>query len=284
MARTIAEIYEAIVIEKDNQTSLQSLAPQADSLESFKQDLNSTSKVANWRLFAYLIAVAHWTHEKLWQLFKVELQLMIDAAPTGTTRWYQEQVLAYQYGDNLTYIDNKYIYPTIDETKQIIKLCSVTERPDSVLVVKAAKLDSSQQPIPLDAQEQAALLGFLQKMKFAGTRLAVVSDTADLLKVVANVYYDPIFPSAIVKTNVEIAVNEYIKNLPFDGVFKITHLIDAIQAVEGVTDFVYTAMEAKYGALAYQPIVRIYNANAGYLAIDGSMPLSNTLTYIPSIN
>lgn len=284
MARSISEIYQEIIAEKNSQTNLQALAPQSDSLEQFQSDLNSTSKVATWRLFAYLIAIAIFTHEKFWDLFKVELQDLIAAAPVGTTRWYQEQVLSYQYADPLVYINSKYVYANIDESKQIVKLCSVSERPDSTLVVKAAKLDSNQQPIPLLAVEQTALIAYLQKIKFAGTRLAVISDDADVLKIQGIIYYDPLFPIANLQIQVEQAIEGYIKNLPFNGVFKINNLIDAIQAVQGVTDFQYSSIEATYGNIPYAAVNRIYTANAGYLKIDVNAPLSSTLTYTPSID
>jgi len=74
-----------------------------------------------------------------------------------------------------------------------------------------------------------------------------------------------------------------LKNIPFNGVFKINSLIDVIQAVQGVTDVTVGSIEAKYGALAYSPIVRTYTAQAGYIDIDPISPLSNTLNYSPSI-
>lgn len=281
MARELQEIYQAIVDEKDNQTSLQGLAPQADSLDDFKNDLNSSSKVAKWRLFAYLVALAIWTLEVLWDMFKKEIQEIVDKSPAGTSQWYQDQVFDYQEGYALTYINDKYQYTTIDEAAKIVKLCAVIERNDGVLLIKVAKL-SANNPVPLTTVEYNALQGYLQKIKFAGTPIALISDVADLLKIVGEVFYDPLFPLPTLKTNVEQAVTNYIKNLPFNGVFKVNSLIDAVQEVQGVTDFVPSAVEAKYGALPYTNVTRTYIANAGYLGIDSAFPLSSALTYTPS--
>lgn len=283
MARSLSEIYTAIVTEKNSQTSLQGLAPQADSLDNFGQDLNNDRKVAVWRIFAYLVALAIWTHELLWDQFKVELQEIVDAAPTGTVEWYQQQTLAYQYGYNLTYQNNKYVYSITDPSSQIVKLCAVTERVGSTLIIKVANLDASDLPLPLTTIEQNALFGYLQKIKFAGTRIAVISDDADLLKIIGEIYYDPIIPLPDLRINVEAAIVDYIRNLPFNGVFKITGLIDTIQAVEGVTDAVLPTIETKYGALPYVAVNRIYTANAGHLDIDPAFPLSTNLSYNPSI-
>ena len=224
MARGVSEIYTEIIDEKNNQTTLQGLAPQADSLANFEQDLNNDKRVARWRIIAFIVALSTWTHELLWDKFKVELQAIADTAPTGTVSWYQEQTLAYQFGYNLVYQNNKYVYSVIDEASKIVKLCSVTERADSTLIIKVADLDNSNLPLPLTGVQQKALVGYLQKIKFAGTRIAVISDTADLLKLIGTVYYDPIIPLTTVIADVEAAIVAYIRNLPFNGVFKINSL------------------------------------------------------------
>lgn len=282
MGRTIKEIYEAIVDEKDNLTQVQNLAPSTDTVDQLQTDLNSDSKVAIWRLFTYTISVAHYTIELLFDALKVEINALVAKAPTGTLAWYQLQVLAFQFGDTLNFIDQKYVYSTIDPVKQIVKLCAVEDRIDGVVVIKVAKLDSNNLPIPLTAVEKTALEGYVSKIRFAGTRFFIVSSAPDLLKLIARIYFDPILDEAVVRQNVEAAIDAYIKNLPFNGVFKINALIDAVQAVKGVTDMEMDTIEAKYGALAYAAVQRTYIAQAGYLDIDPAFDLTNNLTYLPS--
>lgn len=281
MARKISDIYKSIVEEKDSLTNIQAIAPTGDSVEQLSTDLNSSSKVSIWRLFVYLISLAHHRMEFLWDVFKIEIEQIVADAPTGTLPWYQQQMLKFQYGDTLQFIDEKYVYPTIDESKKIIKLCAVEDRADGVVIIKVASL-SNNLPVPLSAVQKTALEAYTAKIRFAGTKFSIVSTAPDLLKFIGTVFYDPNIPLSTVQQNVETAIDSYLKNLPFNGVFKINALIDVIQMVEGVTDVTISSVEAKYGALPYSIITRTYTAQAGYIDIDPNNPLSSTLSYSAS--
>lgn len=281
MARTISEIFKSIVDDKDTSTSIQSLAPTNDSVDRLKTDLNSNSKVAVWRVFVYLVALAHNRLEVLWDVFKEEIKRIVAQAPTGTLPWYRLQILKFQFGDTLLFINEKYVYQSIDESKKIVKLCAVEDRADGVIIIKVAGLDNGA-PIPLTTVEKTALEAYTKKVRFAGAKFSIVSSAPDLLKFVGTIFFDPIIPITTVQQNVEKAIDSYLKNLPFNGVFKINALIDVIQEVEGVTDVQDTSIEAKYGVLPYVSINRTYTAQAGYLDIDPAFPLSSTLTYSSS--
>lgn len=281
MARKTTDIYKTIVDEKDSLTNIQAIAPTGDSVSQLNTDLNSGSKVSVWRLFVYLISLAHHRLEMFWDVFKIEIEQIVADAPTGTLPWYQLQMLKFQYGDTLQFVDEKYVYPTIDESKKIVKLCAVEDRADGVVVIKVANL-SNNLPVPLTTIEKTALEAYVKKIRFAGTKFSIVSTPPDLLKFVGTIFYDPNVPLSTVQQNVETAIDLYLKNLPFNGVFKINALIDIIQAVEGVTDVTVGSIEAKYGALPYSVITRTYTAQAGYIDIDPLNPLTNTLSYSAS--
>ncbi len=59
MARKILEIYDEIIEEKELQPSLTGLLPLGETSDNLLDDLTSGSKVAVWRLWAYLTAVAN---------------------------------------------------------------------------------------------------------------------------------------------------------------------------------------------------------------------------------
>lgn len=281
MAKTIDTIYKEIIDEKDSLTNIQAIAPRGDSVNQLSTDLNSGSKVSIWRLFVYLISLAHHTQQFLWDVFKIEIEEIVANAPTGTLPWYQLQILDFQYGDTLDFVNEKYIYSIIDESKKIVKLCAVEDRVDGVVIMKVAKLINNL-PTPLSAIEKTALEAYVSQIRFAGTKFSIISTAPDLLKFLGTVFYDPSIPLSIIQQNVEEAIDLYLKNLPFNGVFKINSLIDVIQAIEGVTDVTVDSIQAKYGALAYNLITRTYTAQAGYIDIDPVSPLSNTLNYIAS--
>lgn len=276
--RTVSEIYNEIIVEKDN--NLPTLQPSSDTTQNLLDDLSSNSKVAIWRLWAYLTSVAIWTHEKLFELFKKEIQTIADKANTGTVRWYQERGFDFQFGDALVYNNGSYKYVQIDSSKQIVKRVAIVERPDGSVFIKAAKLDAQGLPDALSSAELTALKAYYQNIKFAGTRLAVNSYPADELRVYYTIYYNPIHPLSDVKTAVEQAIEEHIITLEFNGTLYITKLTDAIQRALGVVDPIFDNAEARYGLLPYTAFSRSYQANAGYLKIDASNPLSSTITYI----
>lgn len=281
MARSIQEIYDEMIDEKENQTSLSGLTPTPETYANFLAQLASSSKVAIWRLFIYIVATSIYTFEVLLDRFKVDIEDLAAQSETGTLRWHQERALDFQFGDVLIYEDGKYKYATIDESLQVVKRCSTAERSNGVVVIKTAKLDGSGLPEPLSAAELAGLEDYFSDIKFAGTFLDIVSFPADDLKLEYNIYYSAQIPLADIQTAVFAAVNAYIEELPFDGVLNINKLTDALQVVEGVVDPFFENAEAKYGALPYVPFDREYLSNAGYLKIDPAFPLLNTFTFTP---
>lgn len=282
--RSIAEIYSEIVSYKDSQAPISALAPTADTEQELLADLNSTSKVAIWRLWAYITAVAIWTHEQLWHTLKNEIQAVADAAIVGTARWYQDTVLKYQHGYTLDYepATGKYKYASLDEAARIVKRCAIIEQPDGVLAIKVAKL-SSGTPVALDGPEQTALAAYIKKIRFAGTKFVLISGSGDVLRVEAVVYYDGVVPLTTISVDVQAAITGYVGALPFNGEFLESALTDAIQSVGGVVDVVITSVQTKsVPSDPYVAISRIHVPLFGYYRIDtdSGNTLDDTLTFI----
>lgn len=274
-----------MVTEKQNMTSLNALQPSTDTATNLLNELSSSSKVAIWRLKFYVVAVAIWFHETNWDVYYKKLQDQANKLYVGTLPWYRDQCFYFQYGDSLSYIDNHYVYATIDPSKQIIKRASVNDVGGQVRI-KVAKL-SGTTPVALSAPELTAFSSYLNSVKIGGTNLSIVSRDADLLKIYYNIVYDPLLLTSsgeLISSPgtypVEDAINNYISNLPFDGVLNITKLTDEIQNATGVIDPIINNAEAKYGTLAYAPINNNYNADAGHMKIDPSYPLNTTLNYV----
>ena len=279
MARSIQEIFDAIVAEKETQSTLSGLLPTGTSHSSLLSDITSNSRVAVWRLWAHVVAVACFVEESLWDAFKVELDEIAAAAPAGITRWYRDRILEFQFGDQLEYIANRYRYAVVDVSKRIVALCAVTERNDGLVLVKAAKLVNDL-PEQLTAVEKTALEAYARLIKFAGVRLTVISEPADTLQLVYDLHYDAQVPLATVQTAVTNAIDEHLQALPFDGVLSITRLTDAIQDVSGVVDpHFISAIGTEVGG-SPDNVVREYNPTAGYLTM--ADPVSTTFNWIPA--
>ena len=300
MSRTIQEIYDAIVDEKESFSSLDTLVPNPDSSQTFLQDLTSTSKVAIWRLIFWVCAVAIWILENLFDTHTAEIDARKAELIPGTLRWYVEESKIYQDGDELIFNTStkKYEYAELDLDARIIEQASANEANGEV-VITVAKDDGTGSLEKLTSAEKTRFESYIAEIKFAGVATRVISDDPDLLKIAYNIYVDgtviyvdesnpsdPLNGSLISDSStypVVDAIDDYIATLDFKGTMRVADLTDAIQAATGVRNVVATTVEAKYAAFAYTDILALanqsYQSNAGYLDIDPAFPLSSQISY-----
>jgi len=258
MARTVNEIHQGI---------LDSIA--ADAVLNAK--LNSTSKTAIYRLFSYVIAVAIWLHEILFDEHNDEVNALLSAKATHNLTWYANKAKEFQYGDALA--EDMDYYDVIDETKQIISNSAVTENVGH-LIMKTAKLNGDELAA-LTTAEHDAFQQFMEDVKDAGVIIDYISQVGDDLRLVMDIWYNPLVLDANGKllsdSEVEPAkdtVKEFIKNLPFNGKFILVELVDALQATNGIDIPTILSAESKFGANDYAIIDAQIIPEAGYLVID----------------
>lgn len=237
MARSIATIKAALDAEQSSQTGL--------------SGLNSVSNSAIYNLWKYIVAVQMNLQEQLWDIFKKDLETIVDKAPVGSDKWLQDRVIKFQYDSVTPQIvavqsDFSVGYTTIDTTKQIITRASVKTSASRTVNVKVAK---SEPPVALSVSELSALQSYLNNtgdstysgrgvgIGFAGVRYIASSLNSDKLYLDASIYYNGQYTS-VISDAVIAAINTYLANIPFDGNFKLSTLVDNIQAVTGVSDVV----------------------------------------------
>lgn len=279
MARTVQEIQGAMLADI---ASNQALSGQ----------LTSTSKVAVYRLFTFIVAMAIWLLESIFDNHKKEIDTALYEQKSGTPRWYRNMSLAFQYGfdlledsdkfDNTGYTDDQI------EASKIIKYCSVKESIESNrLTIKVAG-ESGENLIPLDDTQITAFLQYMTEIKYAGVKLNVVNNPADKLLLNMQIYRDVL----VINENgvsilngdkpVEKAIRAYMKALPFDGELVLNDLIAHLRAVEGVNDAnITTATSSSYNTATntytdFQPINVKTIPIAGYFEIENF----NTVTYV----
>jgi hypothetical protein len=291
MARSVDEIYNALIVEKELQTDLAPLLPNPETASTLLAELTSGSKVAIWRLWLRIVAWGIRQHEVVFDAHKAEIEAFADTLIGGTKRWLQEQCFLFQLGDVLTYnsVTSRFGYSTVNTAVQIVKRASVLES-GGQLRIKVAK-EVSGLPVKLDVSELSAFQVYISQIKFAGTNVVVTSNDADELQITYTIYYDPLLmdPTGALVSNgavfpVEVAIEEFISNLPFDGVLNLSELTDAVQDAVGVKDPVLVSALARFGVNPFAAITREYVADAGYMTIDPSNPLSTTITYVAEPN
>lgn len=280
MARSTSEIYDSLVIEKGQFNSLTELLPDFDNSQNFLNDVDSKSKVAEWRLWLWIVAFAAHTLEVFQDLFREDVLEIAEQSKSHNLKWYQKQCLDFQYGDDLVWSDanSKYAYESIDANKKIITRAASSES-ENILTLKVAKSDEK-----LTNAELAAFKEYVAEIKDAGTEVIVISSDADLFKMELDVYYDPLVLLAngkLIADNsvdpIAMAIESYLDNLPFDGKLSISALQDYLQAATGVIDPHIKSVQAKSSTGDYASVTRVYTPLSGWIAHD----LSSTITFIP---
>lgn len=243
----------------------------------------TTSFTGKWLEWLDIFAFLSWLQLFHWVRYKLILEDRALSAIPHTARWYRDLALRFQFGDSLVVFPNGSIgYDPIIPANQIVDFASVKETPNG-LVIKVAK-DVAGILAPLSTIEKSSLEGYFNAVQDAGVNLSVISDEADVLRYTANIYYDPI--STTFQTDVIAAIENFLKNLPFDGILRLVSLEDAIQGISGFVDLERieaVASPAYTTSASYTVITVNYEAISGYINIDSNFPLSTTLNFIPNV-
>lgn len=271
MARTVSEIEQYIISQKEIQPEL--------------AGLTSSSRTSLWGRMVYIMALAIYSLEKLLDIFKIEVDETISKLKPHSLRWYAEKSKLFQYGYDLLpetdYYDNSNLTDDQVQNSRIISYAAVIEltRGLRIKVAKTAGTDLG----PLDSQELDSFIAYMKEVKDAGVKLNITSTNADSLLLDIKIIFDPLVINSLGQridgtslTPVPDAIRKHLRNLPFNGVFSVQKMVDAIQAVEGVVDLNVNQVQSKYGALPFTSVNISVVPDSGYLRIDDA---DLTLTY-----
>lgn len=266
MTRTRKEIAQAIKTEFIDNGTIQ----EAYRLENGKGFDEQFSKVSIEWVLIDIFASAAWLLEELWSLFATETEKRIDDACVTSLPWYYQKALEFQRGAELEF-DNRtysYRYKSVDEKAMVIKHVAIREvKEDNVSKLKVYYSDA--QKNALDNATREAFERYMKEIGAAGTHYVFVSAAPDELRVHLRVYYDALVLDSSGKRldtgvkPVEKAVESYLNNLEYGGVFYQSKVLDIIKQAEGVKDVVLDGttwkgtkeqrrrIESESGAFAY---------------------------------
>lgn len=282
-SRTIQQIFDEIITEKETFSSLDALVPNPDTAQTFLDDLTTASKVAIWRLQFWVVAFEVWTHEQLFVQHVNEVEARALEITPGVTRWYVNEALKFQNGDDLVWNGEKFIYEDTTSAaaiaKQIIEQASARDL-NQVVTIKVAKDDGASGLEKLTAGEKTAFEAYVDETKISGTKTLVISDDPDTLQLAYTIEFDPLVmlqDGTLIEdasSPVQVAIDAYIEGLPFDSAFRVADLTDAIQAARGVENAVADVVKTKFGALTFTDVLATVTQtdlpNAGYYVTDPS--------------
>ncbi len=228
MSRTIKEIYNEAVRERNRRLELTEFA--------------SDSKLSVMNGVLWVVATVIYSFETLLDVFTVDISEAINNRINGTPNYYANVLLKYQQGDELIVREDglAFGYAQVDESKQIITQVSYVENTDdsnidSKLILKIATgAKGHLEAIP--AVELLPINSYISKLKFAGTRIEVISTKGDVLVPRLTVFYDGAVPETEMYDAIEERIREYIMGIDFDAAVYVSRLTDAIRAAEHITD------------------------------------------------
>lgn len=260
MARSVDEIYNALVSEKNGHTEL--------------DVLTSTSVTSIWRLMLYVVAYAMNVLETLWDAYKSDVSAEIDAKTPHRAKWYRDKVLLFM--QDMTLMSDRDVYDTTGmteddiSTKRVVKHATADESDQSsLLLIKVAGEDVDGKREPLSSEVEIQLKAYIDEIKDAGVRYKLVNKKADKYRCEVDVYYNPTVNEVIVKRECEEAINSYIANLPFNGVYSNMEMINHLEKIDAVkVAEVQSANSADADTGTYIDINAIVQPTAGYFEAD----------------
>lgn len=288
----VAEIFDAL---NDRKSAFQELnsyvvsseipGSTADTATNLAVDVTSGSRVAIWRLWLWIFAYCSWIIEQAFYRHKAAVQEIIDAERPHTLRWYAEESKKWQCGYSMVWSGSKFAYSTDDPDARIVDYSAASERNGKV-ILKVAK-DSGGTKVPLTNLEKAAFADFWTKWKDAGTKLEIISQAADQLKIQIKIIRDRLVLDASNNllrdpsiNPINDALEAFGNGLEFDGILRLSKLVDALQAAEGVTDVKLTAAWWKPAGGNYQAVDMFVESTSGHFVIDND---NSIFTYVDNV-
>lgn len=228
MSRTINEIYSEAITERNKRMEL--------------TEFDSNSKLSVMNGLTWVVAAIIHSFESLLDVFAVDISDAINSRVNGTPVFYANALLQYQKGDLLTVRDDglAFGYSNIDESKRTITQVSYSESVDdhnldSKLILKIATGDKGNLTA-ITKEELIPINTYINKIKFAGTRIEVISYEGDVLVPRLTVFYDGSIPESEIYENIEVKLKQYIMNTPFDSSIYVSRIVEAIRSAEHITD------------------------------------------------
>lgn len=273
MARTIEEIKADMTANFVKQRAVIS-AYGLDGKKTFDQQF---SRVSIESILFYVFATALWTLEKLFDLHTAEVKERIEQLEPHTLRWYVNKTKAFMYGHKLVadtdYYDTSNVSDTDIEAAKVVKYAVASES-NTVVYIKVAG-EKEGKPSLLNESQLSALNSYINTIKDAGVSVQIRNEQADLMRISLVVYYDPTLFAAdgtsLVSNGkpVDDAVKSVITNLPFNGIYRNTDLLAALQTIPGVevVDISDVKVKAR-NAETWNDVVGFDRPYSGYYEIE----------------
>lgn len=296
MARTITEIKAEIASAFISQETVRSKYGLDDNATFDK----AFSPISLESVMFYVVASCIWVLETLFDKHRVEVDERIEALRPHTLRWYVAKTLDYMHNGRFVradgvivadYYDTTGMSETEIEKKKVVKYAVATESNTQVLI-KVAKNNAKGRPTQLTANELSGLEYYLSQIKDAGVAIKVLNEPADQINVELVVLYDPsILKATYLSENdadaelreitlspidddskdlLDEVVRGVVSQLPFNGEYRNSDLMAAVQGVEGISVADISKVEtcSASGTDEFIPVVGYCRPYSGYYSLN----------------
>lgn len=275
MARTVEEIKKDMTAEFMKMEAVKSRYG-LDGSKSFA-DCFSMASLEN--IIFYVFAVAVWALEKLFDLHRADVDARIEQLEPHTLRWYVSKAKAYMQGQKLVtdcdYYDTEGVTEQDIAAAKVVKYAVATESNTVVYIKVAREVDGN--PAALTAGQLEGLTSYMNEIKDAGVSVQLRNEPADQMRISLLIYYDPTLliidangnGSQNGKDPVRETTKQVIENLPFNGMFRKSDLMAALQALPcvEVADIKSVKVKPRNGA-EWQTVEGYDRPYSGYYSID----------------
>lgn len=275
MARTVEEIKKDMTAEFMKMEAVKSRYG-LDGSKSFA-DCFSMASLEN--IIFYVFAVAVWALEKLFDLHRADVDARIEQLEPHTLRWYVSKAKAYMQGQKLVtdcdYYDTEGMTEQDIAAAKVVKYAVATESNTVVYIKVAREVDGN--PAALTAGQLEGLTSYMNEIKDAGVSVQLRNEPADQMRISLLIYYDPTLliidangnGSQNGKDPVRETTKRVIENLPFNGRFRKSDLMAALQALPcvEVADIKSVKVKPRNGA-EWQTVEGYDRPYSGYYSID----------------
>lgn len=275
MARTVEEIKKDMTAEFMKMEAVKSRYG-LDGSKSFA-DCFSMASLEN--IIFYVFAVAVWALEKLFDLHRADVDARIEQLEPHTLQWYVSKAKAYMQGQKLVtdcdYYDTEGMTEQDIAAAKVVKYAVATESNTVVYIKVAREVDGN--PAALTAGQLEGLTSYMNEIKDAGVLVQLRNEPADQMRISLLIYYDPTLliidangnGSQNGKDPVRETTKQVIENLPFNGMFRKSDLMAALQALPcvEVADIKSVKVKPRNGA-EWQTVEGYDRPFSGYYSID----------------
>ena len=246
-----------------------------DNANNLALDASSGSKVAKWRLWLWIVAVASWVIENIVGSGELTISAIVNSSRPHNLRWYEDQTRDWQYGHELVWLnDDHWGYATDDIATRLASGVSATETGNGEITIKVVK-EVGGVYTPLTTIELDSLTAFWTRWKDAGVHILLVSTIANELRITATVVRDRLILAAdgtlLRDSSVDpltAALADYMDAVPFNGVIRVTDIESAAKSAEGIKDFVITELAiSDDGGNTYTTVDREVIPSSGFANI-----------------